>query len=118
MNALYLIRQDDGKIKIDEFSAIIGDMPGTKNLKTQNVFRAAAEADYFYENDRTIIRLSEDQELIAITGIGIASIQAAHEIQKRYAHPLRLFDMDYTFDITLTGVTNIEELRRRIITPM
>jgi hypothetical protein len=28
------------------------------------------------------------------------------------------FDMDYMFDITLTGVTNIEELRRKINLPV
>jgi hypothetical protein len=118
MNALYLIRQDDGKITITEFLTIIGNLPGAENLKTQNVFRASAEADYFYENDQTIIRLDEDQQLIEITGVGKASIQAVYEIRNRYAHPLRVFDMDYTFDITLTGVTNIEELRRKMDVPM
>lgn len=117
MNALYLVREDDGKITVAEFSAIIGDFPGVENLKTQNVFRASAEVDYFYEDDRTIIRLNEDQQLIAITGVGKASIHAVYEIQRRYAHSLRLFDMDYTFDIALNGVTDIEKLKRQMNMP-
>jgi len=117
MNSLYLVRQDDGEITIAEFSAIIGDLPGTRDLRTENLFRASADVHYFYEDDRTIIRLSEDQQMIAITGTGKASVRAIFEIQKRYAHPLRSFDMDYSYDITVTGVTSIEELRRRIGMP-
>ena len=118
MNALYLIRQDDGKITFTEFVAVINNLSGTRNLKTQNVFRAAAEVDYFYEDDCTIIRLNEDEQLISISGVGKSSIHAVNEIQKRYAHPLRLFDMDYTFDVLLNDITNIEELRRKIDIPM
>lgn len=118
MNTLYLIRQDDGKIAAADFLAIIGDFSGVQNIKTQNVFHASAKADYLYESDRTIIRLDEDQQVIEIAGVGRASIQAVYEIQKRYAHPLRLFDMDYSFDITLTGGMNIEELRRKMNMPV
>jgi len=114
MNALYLLRQDDGKIEIAEFIAIIGDFPGVRNLKTENLYHASVKADYFYEDDCTIIRLDGDQKIIAITGIGKASVQAVFEIQKRYAHALRSFDMDYSFDIIVTGVTSIEELRKRM----
>jgi hypothetical protein len=38
MNALSLIRQDNGKITIAEFLAIVRGIPDVKDLKTQNVF--------------------------------------------------------------------------------
>lgn len=114
MNALYLIRQDNGKITSSEFLTILGDLPGAENIRKENVFRASAEADYFYEDDRTIIRLDEDQHLIAITGVGKASVHAAYDIQRRYNQPLRLFDMDYTFDIELAGVTSVQEVVTRM----
>jgi hypothetical protein len=56
--------------------------------------------------------------MIEITGIGKASVHAVYEIQKRHPHPLRLFDMDYTFDIILTGVKDIDELLRRMNLPL
>jgi len=114
MNALYLKRQDDGKIEIAEFLAIVGDFPGVRNLMTENVFRASVEANYIYEEDQTIIRLDENQKIIAVTGIGKASVQAVFKIQKRDAHTLRSFDMDYSFDIIVTGVTSVEELRKKM----
>ena len=111
---MYLIRQDDGEITIDDFTAIINDLQDAKNLKTKDVFLDSAEADYFYENDQTMIRLDKKQRLIEITGLGKASIRAVCEIQKRFAHPLRLFDMDYTFDINLDKAIDFEELKNKM----
>jgi len=55
-----------------------------------------------------------DQKTIEITGTGEASIRAAFEISKRYVHPLRMFDMDYSFDIKLNGIVSVAQLRERI----
>jgi hypothetical protein len=96
MNALYLIRQDNGQIALADFEAIINNLPDAKNLKKKDVLLDSAEADYFYENDRTIIRLDKNQQLIEVTGLGKASIRAVREL---HPTPMKPEDIDPYFPI-------------------
>ncbi len=71
---------------------------------------ASLECEYVEPNDRTIIRLSGDKRTISINHTWGAALRAALLIQKSLDIPLRMINDDYTFDLTFSDISTVEEL--------
>ncbi len=92
MKTLLLFIGENEKFAPNQISSILPVIPGTHNLKEGNFVGSILECEFAYENDFTLIRLSDDLETISISGVVDASLKIALEIQKRYPKPIRLID--------------------------
>lgn len=115
MKTLLLFIGENEKFALNQISSILPVIPGIHNLKEGNFVCSILECEFAYENDFTLIRLSDDLETISISGAGDASLKIALEIQKRYPKPIRLIDLDYSFDLVLEKIGSVSELRQKML---
>jgi hypothetical protein len=71
---------------------------------------ALLECEYVEPDDRTIIRLSGDASTISIYHTWGAALRAALLIQKSLEAPMRMVNDDYSFDLTFSNISSVEEL--------
>jgi len=114
MNQLLLYRGEGIKfapaVVVDALRAI----PGVTDIEERQGAGWIIQALLDHQNDSTIVRLAEDGESISIVGTGAASLKAVVEMLARIGPELRLVDTDYTFDVSLGGVTTMDGLQTRI----
>lgn len=115
MNILILFINDNEKFDKKKILPILQEISGTKNLKEGNFIGSIIECEYSYEDDFTLVRLSEDLETITISGMGDSSLKIALEIQKRYPTAIRVVDSDYNFELILEELESVSEFRQRIL---
>ncbi len=65
-------------------------------------------------DDFTTIRIKNDGETIVIDGSGDASLTAALQIQLHYPDDIHMVDEGYSFDLVLSEVSSLDELKKRI----
>lgn len=71
--------------------------------------------DYTSGDDRTHVRIDLDGQTVRVDSMGPADLAAMWEIVQAYPHSLRLIDEGYRFDIDLSKIGSIEELKQRCI---
>lgn len=86
-----------------------------QNLKRGNFIGSVIECDFLYNNDFTVVRVSDNLETISIHGSGEASLKIAVEMNKQCNFPLRMTDVDYGFDIELMSVDSVTKLQSLIL---
>ncbi|HEV3138315.1 MAG TPA: hypothetical protein VGZ26_10430, partial [Pirellulales bacterium] len=80
------------------------------DLRFEEPGGALIECEYIEPNDRTIIRLSRDASTISMYHTWGAALRAALLIQKSLGIALRMVNDDYTFDLTFSDISTVEEL--------
>ena len=88
---------------------------GVTNLRFGDLIGSVLEGDYRFNEDVTIVRLSDDLQTISMYGTGDASLNLALELQRREPRPLRVTDLGYDFEFSLQSVRTVAEMRRKII---
>jgi hypothetical protein len=68
------------------------------------------ECEYVDADDSTLINLGKDREPIFLNHTWGAGLRAVLVIQQSLGIPIRVFNDDYTFDLTLSGLSTVEEL--------
>lgn len=71
---------------------------------------AVFEAHYEYGGYATIARLKENKQTISVARINDASIQLAYLLQQGYPEPLRVIDLDYSFDLVMDTFASATEM--------
>ncbi|MGQ0637235.1 MAG: hypothetical protein ACT4QC_21715 [Planctomycetaceae bacterium] len=84
--------------------------PQFTDVRLDDPCGSPVECQYEEPDSRTTIRLCEDRDVIFIDHTWGASLSAVLLIQKALGRPLRLFDEDYTFDLTFSDIESVEEL--------
>ncbi len=110
MQSLLLINPDFSPFNPKVVERAFDACPEFKNMRTKTPVGTLVECKYVEPDDWTTIRLSADAERISLTGTSGAALQAALLIQKSLGIPLRVFDDIYTFDLTFSDISTVEEL--------
>ena len=89
---------------------------GVSNTKRGKFIGAVFECEYTFEGETTVVRISEDAETVTVEGMGRDATDFAVRFQQRVEVPLKVIDMDYSFDLPLSDFASGEELNRAIAT--
>jgi hypothetical protein len=84
--------------------------PQFTDVRLDDPCGSPVECQYEERDSRTTIRLSEDRDIIFIDHTWGAALKAVLLIQKALGRPLRVFDDDYSFDLTFSDIATVEEL--------
>jgi hypothetical protein len=114
MSGLIIFIGKDELFTEGEVQSAFEKMRGVTAIANQNIGSAKLQCDYRNGKDGTIARLLASQKLVAIDGTGDVGLELALEFQRRFSKPLRLIDSSYAFDIPLSEVSSIDEIKKRI----
>jgi hypothetical protein len=120
MDALILIpiseTEPDAFGTFDEEKTVrdLREISGVSQLKKGNFIDAIWQCHFSFNDDKTIVRLSDDLKDITISGLGDASLQMALELQRRESRPLRVVNYGYDFDLILKDIKTLEEFKEKI----
>lgn len=114
MQWFLLYTQDSRPFAVDAIQQIFQSENRFYDVRFNEPGGAAIEADYVEENDSTIVRLSGNLETMSLSGTSDAALRVALILQRRLQAPLRIIDLDYSFDLALEDFRTVEELRTAI----
>ena len=110
MQFLLLIHEDRRPFSLAQLKHIFRSVRGFHSIRSDGPGGELIQAEFDAEDDSTIVQLSDDLESVALTGASGAALRAALLIQHYYGRPLRIFDLDYSFDLRLIDFRTVEEL--------
>jgi len=114
MYFLLIVPADYGLFPDRDTSERLAGIPGLYNC-SETTIGDRFSASFDYQGDSTIVRLSEDHQRISVAGSGPASTRLAVLVAQALASlSLRLFDLDYSFDIPLDTGTSEQALRDQL----
>lgn len=114
MQKLLLYYPDNRQFAVEPIQRIFQSENGFQSVRFNEPGGAIIEADYIEGQDSTIVGLSGNRETISLSGTSDAPLRAALILQRHLRGPLRIIDLDYSFDLALGDFTGIEELRTAI----
>ena len=85
-------------------------IPNVSNALEGEFIGAVFECNYTYGDRTTVVRISEDLDVITIEGSGIEAVDFAIQFQKSFQTALHIIDMDYSFDLNLSEFKTSAEL--------
>lgn len=112
MQFLLLTNPDDSLFDVASVERALRACPQFTDLRLDDPCGSLIECQYEEPDaeDGTTIRLSDDRETISIDHTWGAALRAVLLIQKALGRPLRLYNDDYTFDLTFSDIATVEEL--------
>ncbi|HEY2895008.1 MAG TPA: hypothetical protein VGJ16_12365 [Pirellulales bacterium] len=110
MQSLLLLKPDSNRFESLEVEQVFRSDSRFRHLRINSSSGELTECDFVEADDWAIVRLSKDREWISISNSGRAALQAVLIIQKALGVPLHAFDSSYTFDLTFSGISSVEEL--------
>jgi hypothetical protein len=111
LNNLLLLNADGCEFNRAEVKEALEGIEGVYNLREGDFIGSILDCEFDFENDSTIVRLSDDLKTIEMTGVGDSGLRMALELQRSLTSNLRMIDWAYTFDIRLSGIESFEALR-------
>jgi hypothetical protein len=111
MQSLLLFNSDDQPFAVEVIQRIFQSESGFGEVRYNTPVGSPIEADYVENKDFTVVEVSGNRATISISGTTDAALRAALILQSRLDAPLRIIDLDYSFDLELRNFANIEELR-------
>jgi hypothetical protein len=114
MQSLLLFSADRRSFTVEALENIFKSVTGFGKIRYNTPVGTPIEADYAEGDDFTMVDLSPEREAISISGTTDAALSAALIIQRHLGVPLRIIDLDYSFDLLVQDFANIEELRAAI----
>ena len=114
MQSLLLFSADKRLFAVESLQGIFKSVTGFGEIRYTTPVGTPIEADYVEGDDFTMVELSPERDTISISGTTDAALKAALIVQRHLDVPVRIIDLDYSFDLSLEEFTNIEELRAAI----
>lgn len=111
MSKLLIYIGEGQKFDIPAVIQRISSMNGVSNARVGSFVGAVFECEYTFNGRNTIVRISPDAETITVEGLGDESLDFAVKLQALWAEPLSAIDMDYSFNIELSGLSSVTEVR-------
>ena len=114
MQSILLLNPDDRPFEIEAIQHVFQSEPGFRDVRFNEPGGVGIEADYVEPEDWTIVGLCGSRKSISLSGTTDAALRAALILQKNLNTPLRMVDTDYSFDLILQNIPNVETLRNAI----
>jgi hypothetical protein len=114
MQSLLLFNANKRPFTVEALQGIFESVAGFGEVRYDSPIGIPIEADYVEGDDFTMVELSPERDTISISGTTDAALSAALIVQRHLDVPLRIIDLDYSFDLSLQEFSNIEELRAAI----
>ena len=114
MHNILLFNSDNQPFDAKALERIFQSERGFRDVRLNEPGGAAIEADYIEPEDSTIVGLSGSRKSISLSGTSDAALRAALILQNKLGTPLRMVDTDYSFDLILRDIPDIETLRTAI----
>jgi hypothetical protein len=108
MQSLLLFKPDSSLFDDKEVERIFRSNPQFKDIRVNTPWDLI-ECKYIGRDGSTIITLSADSSTISMNYMD-AALQAALQIQKALRVPLQMVNSSYTFDLTFSDISTVEEL--------
>jgi len=113
MAFLLIFRLDDGLFSEQEslrqFESI-----GVTDVERSSMPGAAVTGHFHHLSDSVIVEIKSDFKTIAISDSGPAGFEFAWRFQGATTTPLRMVDEAYSFDVELSDIHSMKELRTAI----
>lgn len=110
MQSLLLVNPDESRFDLSSVERTFRACPQFTEIRLDDPCGSPLECQYKEPDDWTLIRLSRDRKAIYIDQTWGAALRAVLLIQKALERPLRVFNDDYTFDLTFSAIATVEEL--------
>lgn len=110
MQFLQLLNPDDSLFDAASVERALRACPQFTDVRLDEPGGAPIECRYEEPDDWTTIRLSKDRSHISLKNTQGAALRAVLLIQKALGRPLRVYNDDYTFDLTFSDIATVEEL--------
>lgn len=114
MSKLLIYIGENEKFDFENTVATILSLEGVTNPRAGKFIGAIFECEYTKNRQSTIVRISPELETITVEGLGDNSLEFAIELQKHSPMQLHAIDMDYSFNVSLQGLSTVPEFRRQI----
>lgn len=110
MQWLLLLNPDDSLFDFSSVERALRSCPQFTKFRLDDPLGSLIECQYEEPDSWTIIRLRSDRSTISLKNTSGAALTAVLLIQKALGRPLRVFNDDYTFDLTFSDIATVEEL--------
>ena len=110
MQFLLLSNPDDSLFDVASVERAFRSCPQFTEVRLDDPCGSPVECQYEEPDSRTTIRLNGSRETIFVNHAWGAALTAVLLIQKALGRPLRVFNDDYTFDLTFSDIATVEEL--------
>lgn len=114
MHGLLLFKPDHSHFDLDATRQAFSATSQFSGFRVDEPGGALLECQYIDRESRTIIWLNKDASTISTSNAGTGALRAAFLIQKALGIPLRLVDSAYSFDLTFSDVSTMEELEAAV----
>jgi hypothetical protein len=111
MHNILLFDPDDRPFDVTVIERVFRSERGFYDVRLNEPGGAYIEAEFTLGDYKTIARLGDKRNTISLSGTSDAALQAALILQKKLGTPLRMVDTDYSFDLILRDIPDIETLR-------
>jgi hypothetical protein len=99
---------------LDNTVQAIVSIDGVSKAKRGQFIGAVFECEFTFNGSTTIVRISEGLETVTVEGLGRDATEFAVRFQQNLGTPLRVIDMEYSFDLPLSTFASGEDLSRSI----
>src|SRR3954454_18997111 len=110
MQSLLLVKPDFSSFEPSEVEQLFHSDHHFRDPRVDSSSGELSECDYVEGGNSTTIYLSDDRECLSIDDTGEAALKALLIVQKALGLPVRAFDSSYTFDLTFSDISSVEEL--------
>jgi hypothetical protein len=110
MNNLLLFDSTGQAIPLAAVRAVFELETGFSSIRYDTPAGTRAEAQYEDGDGSTTVRLSGNCQRISLSGVSNTALRVALVLQSHLRTPLRIVDMDYTFDLILSEYATLEDL--------
>jgi hypothetical protein len=114
MKKLLLYHRDGSSFDIGAASQALNALPGTIGIREHLSDEAIIEVDFEDSNGSSTIRLNGSGDSILLTWSSDTALHAAVLIQQHYRHPLRAIDLDYSFELDLSRLVDLGDVKRAL----
>jgi hypothetical protein len=108
---LLLYQRDGGSFSIPEATRALKALPGLVEVRELPSDEAIVEVDFEDESGSSTVRLNSSGDSILLTWGSDTALNAALLIQTNYRFPIRAIDLDYTFDLDLSQMSDLNAVK-------
>ena len=114
MQSLLLFSDDMRLFTVESLQDVFRSVKGFGDVRYNTPVGIPIEAKYSEGEEFTIVDLRPKRNAISISGMTDAALNAALIVQRHLGIPLRIIDLDYSFDLPLQDFATVEQLRAAI----
>jgi hypothetical protein len=114
MQFLLLFKSDGAVFDRSETERAFRSDAHFKDLRFETPGGDIIACTYAEPDDWTLVNLNKDRQSIFFSSTQGAALRAVLAIQQSLGIPMRMFNDDYTFDLTFSDISTVEELEAAI----